>query len=70
MENNKFKKVRIKNRTYYYFDDTIKLEDSHLDNILMDKKSHENILICNISYKTFTVYDLSVHIVQLQKKTF
>ena len=52
MEKNEFKKVRIKNRTYYYFDDTIKLEDSHLDNILMDKKSHENILICNISYKT------------------
>ena len=52
MENNEFKKVRIKNCTYYYFDDIIKLEDFHLDNILMDEKSHENLLICNISYKT------------------
>ena len=38
MENNEFKKVRIKNCTYYYFDDIIKLEDFHLDNILMDEK--------------------------------
>ena len=52
MENNEFKKVRIKYRTCYYFDDIIKLEDFDLDNILIDKKSHENILIYNISYKT------------------
>ena len=52
MENTEFKKVRIKNRTCYYFDDIIKLEDFDLDNILIDEKSHENILIYNISYKT------------------
>ena len=42
----------IKNRTCYYFDDIIKLEDFSLDNILrkIDEKSHENILIYNISY--------------------
>ena len=51
MENNEFKKVRIKNRTCYYFDDIIKLEDFDLDNIFIDKKSHENILIYDISYK-------------------
>ena len=52
MENNKFKKVRIKNRTYYCFDDIIKLEDFDLDNILIDEKSHENTFIYDISYKT------------------
>ena len=52
MENNEFKKVHIKNRTCYYFDDIIKLEDFDLDNILKDEKSHENILIYDMSYKT------------------
>ena len=33
MENNEFKNVRIKNRTCYYFDDIIKLEDFYLDKI-------------------------------------
>ena len=35
----------------YYFDDIIKLEDFDLDNILIDKKPYENILIYNISCK-------------------
>ena len=39
MENNEFKKVCIKNRTCYYFNDIIKLEDFDLDNILIDEKS-------------------------------
>ena len=52
IENNEFKKIRIKNRTCYYFDDIIELEDLDLDNILIDKKSHKNILIYDISYKT------------------
>ena len=51
MENNEFKKVRIKNRTCYYFDDIIKLEDFDLDNISIDEKSQEKILIYGISYK-------------------
>ena len=51
MENNEFQKVYIKNFTCFYFDDIIKLEDFDLDNILLDEKSHENILICGISYK-------------------
>ena len=45
-------KVRIKNGTSYDFDDIIKLEDFNLHNILIDEKSHGNILIYNISYKT------------------
>ena len=36
MENNEFKKVPIKYRTCYYFDDIIKLEDFDFDNILID----------------------------------
>ena len=45
MEWNEFKKVRIKNRLCYYFDDIIKLEDFDLDNILTDEKSREKTLI-------------------------
>ena len=45
MENNEFKKVSIKNRTYCYFNDIIKLEEFDIDNILTDEKTHENILI-------------------------
>ena len=52
MENNAFKKVHIKSRAWYYFDDIIKLEDFDIDNILIDEKLHVNILIYNISYKT------------------
>ena len=52
MENNEFKEVCIKYCTCYYFDDIIKLEVFDLDNILIDKKSYENILIYDISYKT------------------
>ena len=37
---------------YYYQDDIIKLEDFDIDNILIDEKSNENILIYNFSYKT------------------
>ena len=48
MENNEFKKVHIINHMCYYFDDSIKLEDFDLDNILIDEKSHENILIYDI----------------------
>ena len=42
----------VKYCTCYYFDDIIKLEDFDLDNILRDGKSHENILTCDILYKT------------------
>ena len=48
---NKFKKVRIGNRTCYYFHDATKLEDFDLDSILINENSHENILIYDTSYK-------------------
>ena len=52
MVKNELKKALIKNSTFYYFDEIIKFEDIDFDHILMDEKSHENILICDISYKT------------------
>ena len=52
MENNEFKNVCIKNRSCYYFDYIIKLDDFDLDHILKDEKSHENILVYDILYKT------------------
>ena len=49
---NKFvQNVGIRNCTFYCFDDIIKLEDFSLDNILIDEKSHENIMIYGVSYK-------------------
>ena len=53
MKNNELKKFPIKSRTCYHFDDIIKFEDFDFDNILIDEKSHEDILICDILYKTF-----------------
>ena len=44
-------KVRIKNCACYYFDDIIRLEDFSIDNISIDGKSHENILIYGFWYK-------------------
>ena len=50
--NDQFIEIDIKNRTCYYFDDIIKVEHFDLDNILIDEKSYENILVCNITYKS------------------
>ena len=50
--NDKSKEIDIKNCTCYYFDDISKVKDFDLDNILIDKKSYENILVYNISYKS------------------
>ena len=43
MEKNELKKVSIKNRTCYYFDDIIKIKDFDFDNDLLDQKSYKNI---------------------------
>ena len=52
MKNNEFTKVCIKNHTCYYFNDIIKLENFDTDNILIDEKSQENVLIYDIWYKS------------------
>ena len=50
--NDKLKEINIKNPMHYYFNDIIKIEEFNLDDILIDEKSHENILVYKISYKT------------------
>ena len=51
MESNyEIKTTDIKNRTFYYFDKTIKIEDFDFD-ILIEEK-YENVLAYNISNKT------------------
>ena len=45
-------KFQIKNRTCYYIDDIIEFEDFDFDNSLIVEKSHKNILIYNMAYKT------------------
>ena len=46
MENNgELKEIHSKNHTRYYFDDKTKIEDLDLDNISIDEKSDENVLI-------------------------
>ena len=49
--NNELNKVDIKNRTCYYFDDIIDINNFDLDNILLDEKSYENTLIYDVVYK-------------------
>ena len=43
--NDKLKEIDIKNRTCYYFDDIIKMEDFDLNNMLIDKKSLKNFIL-------------------------
>ena len=52
----KLKETDIKNCTYHYFDEIIKIEDFDLDSILIDEKSYENILVYNILYKSLIDY--------------
>ena len=37
---------------FFYFDDTTKLDDFNIDNILIGERLHANILTFNISCKT------------------
>ena len=48
--NDELKEIDIKNGTLYYFDDTIEIKDFNLDDLLVDEKSYEKILVRNISY--------------------
>ena len=51
---NRLKEINIKNRTFYYFDDIIQVENVNFGNILLHVKSYENILVYDILYKTLT----------------
>ena len=50
--NDKLEEIDNKNRTCYYINDIIKIEDFDLDNVLTGKELYENILVYNISYKS------------------
>ena len=52
--NNKLKETVIENGTFFCFDDIMKIEDFDFNNILINEKSYENVLIYDISYKTLT----------------
>ena len=39
------KDINIKNRTYYFFNDTISIEDFDPNNIRVNEKSYKNFLI-------------------------
>ena len=54
MVNNELKKVSIKSRMFY-FNDIIEIEGFDFVNILLDKKSYENILIYDVLYKPLRI---------------
>ena len=50
--NNKLKETDIKSCICYYFDDLININYLHPENVLLEEKSYENILIYYAAYKT------------------
>ena len=44
------KNINIKNRTYYFFNDIINIEDFDPNNIRIDEKPYKNIPIYYIGY--------------------
>ena len=52
MKNNQFKKISNNYRTCYYFDVIINFKSFDFNNILLDDKLCQNILIYDIFYKT------------------
>ena len=46
------KQINIKNRTYYFYNDTIDVENFHARLLKIDKKSYKDIDIYNIGYVT------------------
>ena len=46
------KQINIKNRTYYFYNDIIKLENFDAGLLKIDKKSYKDINIYNIEYVT------------------
>ena len=53
---NKVKDINVKNRTYYFFNDIINIENFDPSNIKIDEKSYKNILIYYIGYVTTKEY--------------
>ena len=53
---NKVQDLNIKNRTYYFFNDIIDIENFSPNNIKIDENSYKNILIYYIRYVTIKEY--------------
>ena len=51
------KQINIKNRTYYFFNDMIKIKDFDSSLVKIDKKSYKNIDISYIGYITIKNID-------------
>ena len=49
--NSELKKIDIKNRNCYYFDNKININVLDLGNVLLNKKSYENVLIYRTTCK-------------------
>ena len=58
--NDELKEIDIKNRTCYYFDDIIKIDDLNLNNNLIDENLYENILVYKTSYKNLIAKPLRI----------
>ena len=52
MEMGEVKKINIKNRSYYFYNDIIDLKDLELNLTKIDKKHYKNIDIYYIGYIT------------------
>ena len=46
------KEIKIKNRTYYFYNDMVNLKYFEPNLVKIDKKSNKNNSICNIRYMT------------------
>ena len=53
---NKVKDINIKNRTFYFFNDIIDIENFDLNNITIDEKPYQNLLIYYTEYVTIKEY--------------
>ena len=49
---NRVKEFNIKNRTYYFFDDTVNIKNLDPINIKIDEKPYKNVFIYYIGFMT------------------
>ena len=56
MENTK--EINIKNKTYYFYDDMVKIQDFNVDLLKIDKKSYKHIAIYYIGYTTRKILNM------------
>ena len=60
------KKINIKNRTYYFFDDMLNIKNFDSSLLKIDEKNYKNVGIYNIGYITMKNSDhINIHSVNL-----